>query len=88
MIVKNHNHEQHVWLVDVDATEEGLNDTACGGVDSPMHGWRRYRIEYGGPNVMELTEGVIYLPPRANAEAVVDLIMGMQAREKIWKVLK
>lgn len=75
-------HHCKVTLVEVDTTEEFIMNP-----EFPLKGWRRYRIEYGGCNEDTLVEGIIYLPPRANSQAIVDQIMGMQAHEEIWKVV-
>jgi len=77
------SHSSTVKLVDVDTTEEGILNP-----EFPLKGWRRYRIEYGGCNEDTLVEGTIYLPPSADSQAIVDLIMGMQAHEQIWKVVE
>jgi len=77
--------KHNVNIVDVDLTEEGVMNPDAFGPD--LKGWRLYRIEYGGCNEDCLWEGRILLPPRADRDAVADLIMGMQAREQIWTPL-
>ena len=31
--------------------------------DSPVYGWRRFRLEYGGLAEDCIVEGVVYIPP-------------------------
>ena len=69
-------------LLPVDATEEMTMDPDA--LPSAMRGWRCYRIEYGGCNEDCIYEGRVMLPPQASPDALVQLIMGMQAYEKIW----
>lgn len=44
----------------------------------PFADWRRYRIEYGGHAQDCVMEGIIYLPPDGNPDAIVQLILGME----------
>ena len=75
-----------VELIDVDTTEEYImNDKA---LPEPLRGWRFYRLELGGPNEDCLWEGRILLPPRADPDAVCNLIMGMQCHEAMWKLVE
>lgn len=73
-------HDFKVKILDVDTTEEFIMNE-----DFPLKGWRRYRIEYGGHAEECLCEGVVYLPRNADSNAIVQLIMGMQAHGEIWK---
>jgi len=75
-------HHFAVKILDIDTTEEYvLNPEA---LPMELRGWRKYRIEYGGPNEACVWEGSIMLPPRADSEALVQLLMGMQAYGQIW----
>jgi hypothetical protein len=79
------DHCDTVTLIGVDTTEEYVQSDLF--IKGAMKGWRRHRIEYGGCNEQTLVEGTIYLPSRADPQAIVDQIMGMQAHEAIWKVV-
>ena len=73
-------------ILDIDLTEEMvLNQDA---LPKPLRGWRYYRIEYGGSNEDCIYEGRILLPESADPDAIVQLIMGMQAHGQIWKEAK
>lgn len=48
----------------------GLTEYAVFNHPPEMDGWRMYRIEYGGVNKDQLTEGTIWLPPHVDAEDV------------------
>jgi hypothetical protein len=65
---------------DIDHIEEAILNPnfAKGGFYAD---WRRYRIEYGGHAQNCVMEGTIYLPPHADATAIVQLILGMEAWE-------
>lgn len=67
----------------IDVTEEFVLNQGWAG--DKLRGWRMYRIEYGGFNEHCLFEGRILLPRHANAEAVVQLLMGMAQWEQAWK---
>ena len=71
-----------IRIIDIDTTEEFILNPAA--LPEALRGWRNYRIEYGGPNECCIWEGRLMLPPRADPQSVANLIMGMQAYEKIW----
>ena len=82
----DYDHHHDVKILDVDTTEEYvLNPDA---LPKELKGWRYYRLEYGGPNEACVWEGRIMLPPRADPQAIVQLIMGMQSYEGIWQVME
>ena len=82
---EGYDHHHDVKILDVDTTEEYvLNPDA---LPKELRGWRYHRIEYGGPNESCLWEGRILLPPGADPQALVQLLMGMQAYGSIWKVV-
>lgn len=63
----------------IDSTEEFvMNQDFLG---DEFRGWRRYRLEYGGFNEYCQFEGTVYLPPHADVEAVVQLMIGMAFQE-------
>lgn len=73
-------------MSDIDTIEEvwpGARESH-GMYPTPYSTWRRYRIEYGGHAEECQMEGVIYLPPSADPEAVVALIRGMEALDMEW----
>lgn len=69
-------------MSNIDAIEEVVLNPAYQG---DYAGWRRYRIEYGGHASECQMEGTIYLPPSANVDAVVQLILGMEEHGRQWK---
>ena len=69
---------------DIDTIEEF---TFAPKSDRPFADWRRYRIEYGGHAQDCVMEGIIYLPPNGDPDAIVQLILGMEEHGKQWKTL-
>ena len=72
-----------VKIVDVDTTEEMVMNPDA--LPADLRGWRHHRIEYGGCNEGCIYEGCILLPPRAEPNAIAQLIMGMQVWEEVWQ---
>jgi len=72
-----------IKLLSIETTEEMVMRPEL--LAEPLRGWRYYRIEYGGTNQDCLWEGRIMLPPTADPDALVQLLLGMQAHGQIWQ---
>ena len=71
-----------IRVLDVDTVEEMVMNPDA--VHPALRDWRHYRIEYGGCNEDCIYEGRILLPPQADPDALVQLLLGMQAHGQIW----
>ena len=54
--------------------------------DPEIHGWRNYRIEYGGCNEDCYWEGVVFLPPAVDSTMMMHIFEIMQVPEALEKL--